>query len=87
MSYSVDVNLLLYASDQSCRQHDAAVRFLRQRAADPDTFFLFWPTVFGYLRIATHSRIFARPLSLAEALGNIGVAPQTASRSSRIGRR
>ena len=71
MSYSIDVNLLLYASDGSCRQHDDAVRFLRQRAADPDIFILFWPTVFGYLRIATHPRIFARPLSPAEALANV----------------
>ena len=71
MSYSVDVNLLLYASDRSCPQHDAAARFLQQRATDPDIFFLFWPTVFGYLRISTHPRIFVHPLSPAEALANI----------------
>ena len=71
MSYSVDVNLLLYASDRSCRQHEVAVRFLRRCITDPDIFFLFWPTVFGYLRIATHPRIFAHPLAPAEALGNM----------------
>jgi len=71
VSYSVDVNLLLYASDRSCRQHSAAVRFLHRCTEDPDIFFLFWPTVFGYLRIATHPRIFAHPLSPSEALGNI----------------
>ncbi len=30
-----------------------------------------WPTVFAYLRIATHSRIFQTPLTPGEALANI----------------
>jgi len=71
MSYSVDVNLLLYASDQSSPRHEAALQFLESRAGDPDLFCLAWPTLFSYLRIATHSRIFRHPLSPDEALGNV----------------
>jgi toxin-antitoxin system PIN domain toxin len=71
LSYSVDVNLLLYASDRASREHAAARRFLEGRRSDPELFCVAWPTLMSYLRIATHPGIFAEPLSPAEALGNI----------------
>lgn len=71
MSYSIDVNTLVYASDQSSPRHDAAIQFLHSRAQDPDLLYLAWITVMSYLRISTHPRIFAQPLSPAEALANI----------------
>ncbi len=71
MSYSVDLNILLYASDQSSPRHAAAILFLESRAGDPDVFYLAWITIMGYLRIATHPRIFAQPLSPAKALNNV----------------
>lgn len=71
MSYSVDVHVLLYASDTSSAKHAEAILFLEQRAADPDLFCLAWSTLMAFLRIATHPRIFARPLSPEDALGNV----------------
>lgn len=71
MSYSVDVNILLYASDTSSHKHAEAIRFLKQRASDPDLFCIAWPTLIAFLRIATHPRIFAQPLSPDDALGNV----------------
>ena len=71
MSYSVDVNVLLYASDKSSDRHDAARRFLESCATTPDLICLTWPTLMSYLRIATHPRIFAAPLSPNDALGNV----------------
>jgi toxin-antitoxin system PIN domain toxin len=71
VSYSLDVNILLYASDRSSSRHQEALQFLKARAADPDLLCLAWPTLLSYLRIATHSRIFAEPLSPNEALLNI----------------
>ena len=71
MSYSVDVNVLLYASDTSSPKHAEAIRFLKQRASDPDLFCIAWSTLIAFLRIATHPRIFARPLSPDDALGNV----------------
>lgn len=67
----MDVNLLLYASDTSSPRQPEAVRFLQQRVSDPDLFCIAWSTLMAYLRIATHPRIFARPLAPAEALRNI----------------
>ena len=71
MSYSVDVNILLYASDDSSPRHGAAIDFLEARGGDPELFCVAWVTLMSYLRIATHPRIFSRPLSPGEALGNV----------------
>ncbi len=71
MSYSVDVNLLLYASNQASPHFEAARRFLRQRLSESESFYLAWPTSMAYLRMSTHSRIFAAPLTPEEALGNL----------------
>ncbi|MDR1990921.1 MAG: PIN domain-containing protein [Acidobacteriaceae bacterium] len=72
MSYSLDVNILLYASDRSSDRHDVARTFLESCATRPEVLCLTWPTLMAYLRIATHSSIFAVPLSPEEALRNIG---------------
>ena len=71
MSYSVDVNVLLYASDTSSDRHERARRFVETCAAGPEILCLTWPTLMSYLRIATHPRIFAQPLNPDEALGNV----------------
>jgi uncharacterized protein len=71
VSYSVDVNLLLYASDKSSDRHETARRFLESCAGRAEVFCLTWPTLMSYMRIATHPRIFTTPLSPDEALGNI----------------
>ena len=71
MSYSLDVNLLLYASDRSSNRHARARRFVESCAAGPEILCLTWPTLMSYLRIATHPRIFSAPLSPDEALGII----------------
>ena len=71
MSYSVDVNVLLYASDQASPLNAQAIRFLESRTKDPELFCVAWSTLMGYLRISTHPGIFSSPLSPAEALGNL----------------
>lgn len=71
MSDSIDVNILLYASDETSPRYKAAREFLARRSADPEPFCLTWPVLMAYLRIATHPRIFRNPLSPDEALGNI----------------
>ena len=71
MSYSLDVNLLLYASDRSSDRHEAARRFVESCAAGPELLYLAWPTLTAYLRIATHPRIFAAPLLPDEAMANV----------------
>jgi toxin-antitoxin system PIN domain toxin len=71
MSYSVDVNVLLYASDQANPRNEKAIQFLHSRALDPELFCIAWSTVMAYIRISTHPSIFSHPLSPDEALANI----------------
>src|SRR5262245_7444773 len=71
MSYSLDVNVLLYASDRSSDRHQRAREFIESCAASPEILCLTWPTLMSYVRIATHPRIFAAPLSPDEALSNV----------------
>ncbi|MCY4362873.1 MAG: PIN domain-containing protein [Gammaproteobacteria bacterium] len=71
MSYTIDVNILLYASDRTSPFHVAAADFLRKRSDDPEILCLTWPTIMGYIRLATHPRIFDNPMSPQEAIDNI----------------
>lgn len=71
MSYSLDVNVLVYASDRSSDRHVRARRFVESCAAGPEVLCLTWPTLMSYLRIATHPRTFSAPLAPDEALGNV----------------
>ena len=71
MSFGVDVNILLYASDDTSEHHEKAAAFVRRCAAGPEVFCIAWLTAMSYLRMATHSRIFRNPLTPAQALGNI----------------
>ncbi len=71
MSYTLDANVLLYASDESSPVHAKARDAVKRLAEGPEIAYLFWPTVLAYLRIATHPAIFAHPLSIVEAVGNV----------------
>lgn len=71
MSFSLDVNILLYASDQASPLYLSASRFLAECAAGSECCYLAWPTLMSYLRMTTHPRIFSHPLSPSEALKNI----------------
>jgi toxin-antitoxin system PIN domain toxin len=71
VSFAIDVNVLLYASDSESPSHGDALRFLEGCASRGEVFCLGWPTVMDYLRIATHPAVFARPLSHSEAVSNI----------------
>ena len=72
MSYTLDANILLYASDEASPFHARSIEAVTRAAAGPEIVYLFWPTIMAYLRIATHPAVFRRPLSMAEAAGNIG---------------
>lgn len=71
MSATIDANVLLYASDTSSPHHDPARAFLRRITTGPDLTYLFWPVIMSYLRIATHSAIFERPLDPKAATQNV----------------
>lgn len=88
MSYSLDVNLLLYGSDESSPFHTRARTFLESCAGRDEPLYLCYVTLMSYLRMSTHSRIFTNPLTPDEALDNVlrlARLPQTRLISERDG--
>jgi toxin-antitoxin system PIN domain toxin len=71
LSFTLDANVLLYASDETSEHHTRAREFLEAAAQGEELVYLFWPTVMAYLRIATHPAVFERPLPPAVATANV----------------
>lgn len=71
MSFTLDANILLHASDETSGYHPKARAFVEQVATGDELVYLFWPTVMAYLRIATHPAVFEKPLPPGDAVANI----------------
>jgi toxin-antitoxin system PIN domain toxin len=63
----VDANLLLYATDARSRFHRPAREWLLDRLGGNRRVGLPWQSLGAFLRLATHPRVSARPLTSAEA--------------------
>jgi uncharacterized protein len=61
LSATLDTNVLLYAANVDDDAHPAACELLERLAGGPDLLYVFWPTIMGFLRIATHPSIFPDP--------------------------
>lgn len=88
MSYSLDVNLMLYSSDDSSPFHSRARDFLKACAGRDEPLFLCYLTLMSYIRISTHPRIFTNPLTPSEAMTNVetlATLPQTRLVAEREG--
>ena len=71
MSFAVDSNILLYASNEASTHQRKASAFLNAAVSGPDILFISWAVVSAYLRIATHAAIFPRPLTPEAAIANM----------------
>jgi toxin-antitoxin system PIN domain toxin len=71
VSETVDVNVLVYASNSDAPEHERAAALVAHLAAGPGLVVLLWPVLMGYLRLATHPSVFSAPLSYADAMGNV----------------
>jgi toxin-antitoxin system PIN domain toxin len=88
MSYSLDVNLLLYSSDTSSPFHSRAQDFLKACTGNDEPFYLCYLTLMSYIRMSTHPRIFTNPLTPQEAVANVetlATLPQARLVSEREG--
>lgn len=63
----LDVNLLLYAFDESSPRHDQAKPWLEATLSGSETVALPWAVVLAFVRLSTRAAIFSRPLSVNEA--------------------
>jgi toxin-antitoxin system PIN domain toxin len=67
----VDANVLLYAYNASDPRHAQARTWLEGAVAGPTPIRLAWVTVLAFVRIGTNPRVFAQPMSLAEATATV----------------
>lgn len=65
----LDANLLLYAVDEDSKHNPAAAAWLEDMLAGPNRLGLPWQTIGAFLRIATHPRVTANPLTANQAWG------------------
>lgn len=66
-----DANLLLYAYDESSPFHERAKAWCVEVMSGPSPLSLLPAVVFGFVRIATHPRVFKDPLSVSEAADHV----------------
>jgi uncharacterized protein len=64
----LDVNLLLYALDESATRHAQARPWVEHVLSGPETVALPWAVLLAFVRLSTRSSIFAAPLDVEEAL-------------------
>ena len=67
----LDANLLLYAVDRSSPFHKTASGWLTAQLNGPGRIGIPWQSLVAFLRISTHPRASASPLSTEAALGFI----------------
>lgn len=67
----VDANLLLYARDSTSSQHAVAISWLTERLNGIERVGLPWESLVAFARISTHPRVFAHPLTPAEAWAQV----------------
>ena len=66
-----DANLLLYAYDSDSPFHRAASRWWGALLSGTESVGLCPVVLFGFLRLATHPKVFERPLTVTEATKRI----------------
>ena len=67
----VDANVLLYAIDEESPQHDRARAWLEQQLNGVRRVGFAWETLTSFVRVGTHPRALAAPLTAAEALAYV----------------
>ena len=68
MAGVIDTNLLLYAANAEAAEHAAAHRFLTAAGRSADRWYLTEGILYEFLRVATHPRVFPRPLSKPQVI-------------------
>lgn len=67
----IDANLLLHAKDASSPNHSKARTWLEHTLSEPHRVGMSWPALLAFVRIITNPRVYARPLSTADAWNQV----------------
>ncbi|WP_343572851.1 type II toxin-antitoxin system VapC family toxin [Mycobacterium sp.] len=63
----LDLNILVYAMDESSPRHQAARDWLEATLSGSDTVGFAWHVLIGFVRLSTRSAVFAAPLTVGES--------------------
>jgi hypothetical protein len=64
----LDLNILIYAIDESSPRHEAARGWLDDTLSGSGTVAFAWHVLVGFVRLSTRAAVFDRPLNVDEAL-------------------
>lgn len=67
----VDANVLLYAVNEDTDHHETSRRWLDRALSGRDTVAFAWVALLAFVRLATKEGLFARPLTLDEAMDQV----------------
>jgi toxin-antitoxin system PIN domain toxin len=65
---AVDTNVLVAAHRRDAPMHAASYALLERLGSGARPFGIFWPSLYEFLRVVTHHRVFNPPSSLENAL-------------------
>jgi toxin-antitoxin system PIN domain toxin len=65
---ALDTNILVHAHRRGSAHHEQALALLAHLSEGPAPYALFWPSLYEFLRVVTHHRVFDPPSTTAEAL-------------------
>jgi uncharacterized protein len=71
MRYLIDANIVLYGVNSDSPQHARARRFIDNQRRQATAWCTTWLIVYEFLRVATHRSVFAKPLSVRQAIAFI----------------
>ena len=65
--FVIDTNILLYAANTNASEHKVCRKFILECRKQVSPWHLTWGIVYEFLRVATHPRVFRRPLPIGNA--------------------
>ena len=68
---AVDTNVLVYARIAASPHHGRALTLLRELSSAAAAWAIAWPSLYEFLRVVTHPRVFHPPLSAEMALESL----------------
>jgi toxin-antitoxin system PIN domain toxin len=66
-----DANILLYATDKECPDHEKAVKWWHQTLQADEEVGICSVVAFAYVRLATNRKVFRHPLSVKDACARV----------------
>lgn len=66
-----DANLLLYATDTECPDHDSAAKWWQKTLQGEEEVGLCSVVAFAFVRLATNRKVFRQPLSVKDACARV----------------